>query len=130
MDVSGTVDVSGNVELPEDRVSRLKKELLAINVAELQHLINFLQKERNDVLIAISFTHSYFTMDVPHFKDFKAWLQAENIIDLDAMVLEAVSSIQSSVVEVVGPQGSECQSSDPAAGHNGPAPPPVEGWGC
>jgi hypothetical protein len=124
------MDVSGSVELPEDRITRLKKELLELNIAELQHLINFLQKERNDVLIAISFTHSYFTMDVPHFKDFKSWLQAENVIDLDSMVLEAVNSIQSSVVEVVGPQSDDCHSASPVAGHNGPAPPPAEGWGC
>lgn len=117
------MDVSGFIELPEDRVARIKKELLELNIAEIQHVINFLQKERDDVLIAVSFTHSFFTMDVPHFKDFKSWLQAENIIDLDEMVLEAFNSIQSSVKEATGPQGSDGPSVDPAAGHNGPAPP-------
>ncbi len=122
-------DASGWVESPDDRVARIKKELLTLNIAELQHIINYLQKERDDILIAISFTHNFFVMDPTNFRGFKNWLQAEGVIEMDELVAEAISQMKPLSVPADGPQGDESRSADPAAGHNGPAP-PVEGWGC
>lgn len=119
------MDVSGWVELPTDRIARLKKELLAINIAEMQHILNFLQKERDDLLIAVSFTHSFFTMDVAHFKEFKNWLQAEGIIEMDSMIAEAISSIQVSSLPEAGPLGCEDQE-QPVRRLTGPSPPEEE----
>lgn len=87
-------DVSGWIEIPGDRVARLKRELLELNIAEVQHLINHLQKERDDVLVAVSFTHSFFTMDIPHFKEFKSWLQSEGVLDMNEVIAESIKSIQ------------------------------------
>lgn len=128
------MDVSGShIELPEDRITRMKKELLEINIAELQHLINHIQKERDDLLVAVSFTHSFFTMDVPHFKEFKTWLQAEGIIDMDAVVLDAISSIPKVVEAADGPQGASPEEEEQVESRRLTGPPPpadAAGWGC
>ena len=52
----------------------LKERLMALPQAELQHLLFHLQKHRDDLLILMTFTKEFFTMDNAAFRDFKNWL--------------------------------------------------------
>lgn len=55
-------------------MEELKAKCMALNTAELQHLMNYLQKERDDLLMFISFTKEYFTMSEKDFKAFKEFV--------------------------------------------------------
>ena len=64
---------------------------MKLSIAELQHLLNYLKKERDDILMFISFTKEYFVMDEEHFKDFKNFvLFGEDNIDITEMLKEVI----------------------------------------
>jgi len=104
MDVSGTP-----APLPETQVDRLKRELVEIHVAELQHILNHIQKRRDDVLLIVSFVHNYFDMNPENFRLFKEWLQAEGLIDMDAAIRDvlqqATANLSEQSAQCDGPQG-------------------------
>jgi hypothetical protein len=90
MDLSGATDLPATPVLPETTVDRLKRELLDLHVAELQHILNHIQKRRDDLLLIVSFVNNYFDMSPENFRLFKEWIQAEGIIDMDAMIREVL----------------------------------------
>jgi hypothetical protein len=83
------MDASGVVL--SDRITELKKELLEINIAELQHILNHLQHKRDDLLICYTMPYNWFNMDILHFRLFKEWLLENNVIDLEELVKEVMN---------------------------------------
>jgi hypothetical protein len=72
-------------------MTALKDTCMKLNGAELQHLLNYLKKERDDLLMFISFTKEYFVMDEKDFKEFKNFvLFGENNIDITEMLKEVI----------------------------------------
>ena len=84
------MDVSGVVL--SDKVTELKKQLMEINIAELQHILNYLQHKRDDLMICYTMPYNWFNMDIPHFRLFKEWLLENNVIDLEELVKEVMDS--------------------------------------
>ena len=81
------MDVSGC-----DKVTALKKQMMDLNIAECQHILNYLQHNRDDLLICFSLPYAWFNMDVAHFRVFKEWLFAHNAIDLEELIRDVFAA--------------------------------------
>ena len=113
MDISGSsIDITeqvGTIENPppaqapdiKTRVDQIKEWLLEISTAELEHVIRHAVKNREDALIYFVFTKEAFTMDNKHFASFKDWLLFNNVIDLPAMLKEAVGRLEEEEAETI-----------------------------
>jgi hypothetical protein len=75
-------------------IDDLKDKLLKIKTTDLQHILNFLVKERDDLLILFAMSKEIFTMDTPHFKEFKNWIHDNRVIHLPSILKEAVQQIE------------------------------------
>jgi hypothetical protein len=80
-------------------IDDLKDKLLSIKTTDLQHILNFLVKERDDLLILFCLTKEIFTMDAPHFKEFKNWIHDNRVIHLPSVLKEAVQVLEDSIKE-------------------------------
>jgi len=91
-----------------DKVTTLKHQMMDLNIAECQHILNHLQHNRDDLLICYSLPYNWFNMDLAHFRVFKEWLLAHNVIDLEAIIKDifaaspdAVETLKSIPIEQV-----------------------------
>lgn len=80
-------------------VDELKEKLMQVKTTDLQHILNFLVKERDDLLILFCLTKEIFTMDAPHFKEFKNWIHDNRVIHLPSVLKEAVEVLEQSIKE-------------------------------
>jgi hypothetical protein len=84
------MDASGVVW--SDHVTELKDKLMKLNIAELQHILNYLQHKRDDLLIVYTLPYNWFVMDIAHFRLFKEWLLSNNVFDLEELVKDVMKS--------------------------------------
>lgn len=80
-------------------MEELKKSVMALNQAEMQHLMNFIQKNRDDVLFVFGMTKQALKMDEAHLRDFKEWLMGSGL--MDAMVAAVLRDTVTKLDDVV-----------------------------
>jgi hypothetical protein len=75
-----------------DKVTALKHQMMDLNIAECQHILNHLQHNRDDLLLCYTLPYNWFNMDVAHFKVFKEWLVSNKVIDLEEIVRDVFAA--------------------------------------
>ena len=75
-------------------MEELKKSCMELSQAELQHLLFHLQKNRDDLLILMTFTKEFFTMDATNFKDFKNWLLYNEQINMGDVLASVLTQLK------------------------------------
>jgi hypothetical protein len=75
-----------------DKVTALKHQMMDLNIAECQHILNHLQHNRDDLLVCFTLPYNWFNMDVAHFKVFKEWLVSNKVIDLEEIVKDVFAA--------------------------------------
>jgi hypothetical protein len=81
-------------------MDQLKQTVMALNQAEIQHLMTYIQQNRNDVLFVFGMTKQALLMDEAHLKEFKAWLTDNGFLDeMVAAVLRDTVGKLDAVVE-------------------------------
>jgi hypothetical protein len=90
------MDVSGAF----DEVTDLKRRMMALNIAECQHILNHLQHHRDDLMICFSLPYNWFNMDKPHFILFKEWLLENNVIDIEGLIHEVFDASPDAIEEI------------------------------
>lgn len=83
-----------------DEVTDLKERLMKLNIAECQHVLNYLQYNRDDLLICYSLPYPYFQMDIPNFKAFKTWLLSSGALNLEDLLCEVFQNSQEAITEI------------------------------
>lgn len=72
-------------------MEELKQKVMELSIAELQHLFFHCQKNRDDVLMFISFTKEFFKMDGDNFKEFKNLvLYGDCKVELSELLKQAI----------------------------------------